>query len=168
MRHQIVNLNSLKETDRFAKFVSKHVFSGSIIMLWGEMGSGKTTFTKSFCSGLGVKSEKVISPTYTLVNIYKGRLPIFHVDLFRLNTLKDMEDFDRQDLINDEGITIVEWPKLIIGYLTNEPLLNLNFETLSNHARRIKLESNTTDFDTLFMFLKQENFFSKFKNQYKK
>ena len=127
-------------------------------MLWGEMGSGKTTFTKSICVGQGIQSEKVISPTYTLVNIYYGNLPIFHVDLFRLNAPKELEDFDRQDLINDEGITIIEWPKLLLNFLSDEPVLNLYFETITNQGRRLKLESRSKEFDTLFMTLKQENF----------
>ena len=155
MHNQIINLNSLRETDKFARFISKYLFNGVIIMLWGKMGSGKTTFTKSICAG---QPEKVISPTYTLVNIYYGNLPIFHVDLFRLNAPKELEDFDRQDLINDEGITIIEWPKLLLNFLSDEPVLNLYFETITNQGRRLKLESRSKEFDTLFMTLKQENF----------
>ena len=157
MHNQIINLNSLRETDKFAKFISKHLCNGAIVMLWGEMGSGKTTFTKSLCAGLGIPPEKVISPTYTIVNIYPGNLTIFHVDLFRLNSAKELEDFDRQDLINDEGITIIEWPKLLLNFLNDEPIINLNFETLSNQRRLIKLESRSKEFDTLFITLKQEN-----------
>ena len=127
-------------------------------MLWGKMGSGKTTFTKSLCSGLGVQPEKIKSPTYTIVNIYSGKLPIFHVDLFRLNSPKELEDFDRQDLITDEGITIIEWPKLILNFLSDEPVLNLNIETISNQGRRLKLESHSNKFDTLFITLEQENY----------
>ncbi len=158
MLNQIINLNSLRETDRIAKLISKYLFKGSIIMLWGKMGSGKTTFTKSLCSGFGVNPEKVTSPTYTLVNIYPGNLYIFHVDLFRLNSSKELEDFDRSDLINDNGITIIEWPKLLLSFLSDEPVLNLNIETLSNKARRLNMESSSKKFDTLFMSLKQENF----------
>ena len=161
MHNQIINLNSLRETDKFARFISKHLYNGAIILMWGEMGSGKTTFTKSLCAGLGIKPEKVTSPSYTLVNIYLGNITIFHVDLFRLNSPKELEDFDRQDLINDEGITIIEWPKLILNYLSDEPVLNLNFETFSKQGRRLKLESRSREFDTLFMTLKQENFYKK-------
>ena len=159
MHNQIINLNSLRETDKFARFISKNLYNGAIILMWGEMGSGKTTFTKSLCAGLGIKPEKVTSPSYTLVNIYLGNIPIFHVDLFRLNSPKELEDFDRQDLINDEGITIIEWPKLILNYLSDEPVLNLNFETFSKQGRRLKLESHSREFDTLFKTLKQENFY---------
>jgi len=159
MHNQIINLNSLRETDKFARFISKHLYNGAIILMWGEMGSGKTTFTKSLCAGLGINPEKVTSPSYTLVNIYLGNIPIFHVDLFRLNSPKELEDFDRQDLINDEGITIIEWPKLILNYLSDEPVLNLNFETFSKQGRRLKLESHSREFDTLFKTLKQENFY---------
>ena len=158
MYNQLINLNSIKETDHLARFISKHLCKGTIILMWGEMGSGKTTFTKSLCAGLGIKPEKVTSPSYSLVNIYLGNIPIFHVDLFRLNSPKELEDFDRQDLLNDEGITIIEWPKLLLNFLSDEPVLNLNFETISYEGRRLILESRSREFDTLFMTLKQENF----------
>ena len=158
MHKQKINLNSIRGTDKLARFISKHMCKGAIILMWGEMGSGKTTFTKSLCAGLGIKPEKVTSPSYTLVNIYLGSIPIFHVDLFRLSSPKELENFDRQDLLNDEGITIIEWPKLLLNFLSDEPVLNLNFETVSNQGRRLKLESRSREFDTLFMTFKQENF----------
>ena len=158
MYNQLINLTSIKETDHLARFISKYLCKGTIILMWGEMGSGKTTFTKSLCSGLGVSPRVVTSPTYTLVNIYTGVLPIFHVDLFRLNSSNELEDFDRQDLINDNGITIVEWPKLLLNFLSDEPILNIKLEALSNKVRRLNLESSSSDFDTLFRTLKQQNF----------
>ena len=157
MKKRMIDLNSHKETDRFAKCIAKDLFPGTIILLWGEMGSGKTTFAKSLCSYLGIQVEKVTSPTYTLVNIYQSHLPIYHVDLFRIDSEKELDDFDRQDLITTEGITLVEWPKFILSFLNDEPLLNLKFEALSSSKRRIKIESQSNDFDTIFMTLKQEN-----------
>ena len=155
MLNKIIKLNSPKETDLFARLIAKYLFPGSIILLWGEMGSGKTTFTKSLCSRLGVPSKNVTSPTYTLVNIYQGNLPIFHVDLFRLSSLNEMEDFDRHDLMSEEGITIVEWPKLFLSFLSYEPFINVRFETLSINGRKLFLESSSVDFKTLFVDLKK-------------
>jgi len=78
--NQIINLNSLKNTDLLARLIAKNLFPKAIVLLWGEMGSGKTTFAKSLCSELGVQAENVTSPTYTIANIYQGLLPIFHID----------------------------------------------------------------------------------------
>ena len=157
MGYQEIDLYSLGKTDIVAKKIATHLFPGSIVMLWGEMGSGKTTFTKSLCNGLGVSSEIVSSPTYTLVNVYPGKHPIFHVDLFRLISSQELSDFDRQDLITDEGITIIEWPKFILNFLSDEPILNMNFETISEKKKQLKLESHSPEFDILFDTLKQLN-----------
>ena len=114
------------------------------------MGSGKTTFIKSLCSGLGILPEKVTSPTYTLVNIYKFNWYIFHVDLFRLTDPEQLYDMDRSDLIADHGITLVEWPQMLQNYLTDEPVLNLSFITVSDIHRRLILETDSCEFDILF------------------
>jgi len=157
MYKKIINLSSLKKTDYIARLIAAHLFPGSIILLWGDMGSGKTTFAKSLCAGLGVRPEVVTSPTYTLVNIYPGDLPIFHVDLFRLTSPQELDDFDRKDLVTDEGITIVEWPKFLINFLNEEPILNLNFESFSEKKKLLKFECQSSDFDTLLMTLEQQN-----------
>ena len=117
MRNLKLELNSLETTDFVARKMAEHLFQGTIILFWGDMGSGKTTFIKSLCSGLGVLPEKVTSPTYTMVNIYKFYWNIFHVDLFRLTSPDQLYDMDREDLIADQGITMVEWPHMLENYL---------------------------------------------------
>ncbi len=155
MRNLILELNSLEMTEHVARKMAEHLFQGTIMLFWGEMGSGKTTFIKSLCSGLGVLPEKVTSPTYTLVNIYKSSLLIFHVDLFRLTSPEQLYDMDRTDLISDDGITMVEWPQMLQNYLTDEPILNLSFTTISDNHRRLKLETQTSEFDILLDMMEQ-------------
>ena len=156
MRNLILELNSLEMTEHVARKMAEHLFQGTIMLFWGEMGSGKTTFIKSLCSGLGVLPEKVTSPTYTLVNIYKSSLFIFHVDLFRLTSQEQIYDMDRADLIADDGITMVEWPQMLQNYLTDEPILNLSFTTVSDHHRRLILETESSDFDTILNSMEQQ------------
>ena len=158
MRNLILELNSLEMTEHVARKMAEHLFQGTIMLFWGEMGSGKTTFIKSLCSGLGVLPEKVTSPTYTLVNIYKSSLLIFHVDLFRLTSPEQLYDMDRADLISDDGITMVEWPQMLQNYLTDEPVINLSFTSVSDYHRRLILETETSDFDILFNTMEQQNF----------
>ena len=155
MRNLILELNSIEMTEHVARKMAEHLFQGTIMLFWGEMGSGKTTFIKSLCSGLGVLPEKVTSPTYTLVNIYKSSLLIFHVDLFRLTSPEQLYDMDRAVLIADDGITMVEWPQMLQNYLTDEPILNLNFTTISDNHRRLKLETQTSEFDILLDMMEQ-------------
>ena len=156
MRNLTLELYSLETTENVARKMAEHLFQGSIMLFWGDMGSGKTTFIKSFCSGFGVLSEKVTSPTYTLVNIYKCNWSIFHVDLFRLTAPEQLYDMDRADLIADQGVTLVEWPQMLQNYLTDEPVLNLRFTTVSEHHRRLILETESSEFDILFNTMEQQ------------
>ena len=157
MRNLKLELNSLETTNYVAQKMAEHLFQGSIMLFWGDMGSGKTTFIKSLCSGLGVLPEKVTSPTYTLVNIYKCNWHIFHVDLFRLTAPEQLYDMDRAALIADHGITMVEWPQMLQNYLTDEPVLNLHFKNVSEHHRRLILETELSEFDIFFNTMEQQN-----------
>jgi len=149
-----LELHSLKETDMIGQLIGNHILSGSIILLFGNLGSGKTTLTKSLCAELGVNPDIVISPTYTLVNIYFGKWPIHHVDLFRLSSLEDLDSFDRDDLISDEGLTIVEWPELLTSYLTTEPQLSIEIQLTGDTSRSFNFQSKNASFDSLFQSLK--------------
>ncbi len=155
MRELIVLFDSLQSTDKFAQKMGEYLFPGAVLLFWGGMGVGKTTFSKSLCASLGVKSETVISPTYSLVNMYPGRLWVHHVDLYRLTAPEQMDDFDRDDLISEEGITLVEWPELIQDFLTDEPVLNLYLKSISENQRELKLKSDSDDFATLFVSMEQ-------------
>ena len=156
MRNFSLELKSLEKTEYVAKKMAQHLFQGAILLFWGDMGSGKTTFIKSLCSGLGILPEKVTSPTYTLVNIYKFNWCIFHVDLFRLTDPEQLYDMDRSDLIADQGVTMVEWPQMLKNYLTDEPVLNLSFITVSDIHRRLILETDSCEFDILFKTMEQQ------------
>ena len=157
MRNLTLELNSLDVTEYIARKMAEHLFQGSIMLFWGEMGAGKTTFIKSLCSGLGVLPDKVNSPTYTLVNIYKCNWYIFHVDLFRLTAPEQLYDLDRADLIADQGVTMVEWPDMLQNYLTDEPVLNLRFKNVSDNYRLLILETESSEFDILFKTMEQQN-----------
>ena len=156
MRKLTLDLNSLERTEYVAQKMAEHLFQGSIMLFWGDMGSGKTTFIKSLCYGLGVLPDKVTSPTYTLVNIYQSNWSIFHVDLFRLTAPEQLYDMDREDLIADQGVTMVEWPQMLQNYLTDEPIMNLRFKNVSDHHRRLILDTESSEFDILFNTMEQQ------------
>ena len=139
------------------KGVSFSLNKGDFAVITGRSGAGKTTFAKSLCVGLGVLPEIVTSPTYTLVNIYPGNWPVFHVDFYRLAAREELDDFDREDLITDEGVTLVEWPEFLLNYLSDEPVLDLDFKFVSEHQRRLSLESESGEFDILFKTLELQN-----------
>ncbi len=82
--------------------------AGTVIAFRGGLGAGKTTLTKGIARGLGVEDE-VTSPTYTLVQEYLGRIPLYHVDAYRLSSASDLEEIGGRDLLAPEGLCVLEW-----------------------------------------------------------
>ena len=122
---------------------------GCVVLLEGSLGSGKTTLCKSICSRWGVNPSVVISPTYTLVNMYPSpRGMIYHLDLFRLEDQRELDDFDLEDLVSPDGVTLVEWPKLLRPLLSEEGLLELNLSTIDT-GRQLDLRSSDPMFARL-------------------
>ncbi len=79
-----------------------------VILLSGDLGAGKTTFAQGFGRGLGI-TEPIVSPTFTLVRTYRGRLPLVHCDVYRLERLEEVSDLDLPELLDDGGVALVEW-----------------------------------------------------------
>ncbi len=113
-------------TDRFARAVADVVRAGDVLVLTGDLGAGKTAFTRGFAAALGVV-EPVTSPTFTLVHEYDGRLPIHHLDVYRLGQDGDVEDLAFVELLEDGGVTVIEWGNLIERDLPADRL-ELTFE----------------------------------------
>ena len=141
MCNQIINLNSLRETNRFAQIISKHLFKGAIILLWGEMGSGKTTFAKSLCSGLGVSPRVVTSPTYTLVNEYDSKFKVIHIDCYREEDLERWLKLGINDYLSDDNIVFIEWADKMNSLLP-ENTFHINFSHKSSNSREIILSNS--------------------------
>ncbi len=108
----------------------------AICLFYGEMGAGKTTLIKAICEGLGIDPVHVISPTYTLVNIYPGRVSVYHVDLFRLDEPDAMLQLDRDDWVNSSGLTLIEWPEVARPLLEGEALLELHLTAAPGKPER--------------------------------
>ncbi|MDJ0781036.1 MAG: tRNA (adenosine(37)-N6)-threonylcarbamoyltransferase complex ATPase subunit type 1 TsaE [Desulfosarcinaceae bacterium] len=100
------------DTRRLATAVGRRLADGSLVLLEGELGSGKTVFAQGLADGLAVPETYVVtSPTYTLVNEYPGRLTLYHVDLYRLPTgAADLESLGLADQIGLSGVLVIEWP----------------------------------------------------------
>ncbi len=94
---------------------------GEIYCLSGDLGAGKTVFTKGFAAGLGVK-EHVTSPTFTIVNEYEGRLPLYHFDVYRITSIEEMEDTGYEEYLFGEGVSLLEWAELIKELIPNDAI----------------------------------------------
>ena len=104
---------SEKETFQIAKELAEKAQPGEVYCLSGDLGVGKTIFTKGFAAGLGI-TEPVSSPTFTIVQIYEeGRLPLYHFDVYRIEDIEEMEEIGYEDCFYGEGVCLVEWAELI-------------------------------------------------------
>ncbi len=147
--------NSPAATFNLGRRIGRGLKKGSIIALMGELGCGKTLFTRGICSGLDVPLRRVNSPTFAFVNEYQGRLPVLHMDLYRLSDLADGFGIGILDYLARavEGIMVVEWAEKILSLLPDD-CLKVQFEVLSDRKRRIELSWLGEKFDSLIKGLK--------------
>ncbi|NLY84934.1 MAG: tRNA (adenosine(37)-N6)-threonylcarbamoyltransferase complex ATPase subunit type 1 TsaE [Tissierellia bacterium] len=117
-----IRLNNLEETEEFGIKLGKILKSGDIVCLNGDLGAGKTTLTKSICLGLGVE-EYITSPTFTLINQYKGRVPVYHFDVYRLENVDELYDLGFDEYFYGNGVCIIEWAERIEKLLPRERLV---------------------------------------------
>ena len=104
---------SEKDTFEFARKLAEQVKAGEIYCLSGDLGVGKTVFTKGFAAGIGI-TEPVSSPTFTIVQIYEdGRMPLYHFDVYRIEDIEEMEEIGYEDCFFGEGVCLIEWAELI-------------------------------------------------------
>ena len=109
----IKETNAPEETFAFGKMLGEQAKPGEVICLNGDLGVGKTVFTKGFAEGLGI-TEPVNSPTFTIVQMYEdGRLPFYHFDVYRIGDIEEMEEIGYEDCFYGEGVCLIEWADLI-------------------------------------------------------
>jgi len=130
--------NSPAETEAVGAALGKVLQPGTVLAYRGDLGAGKTAFTRGLAKGLGC-SEIVTSPTYTIVNEYlSGRLPLFHFDMYRLRSSDDLWDIGWEDYLERGGICAVEWSENVDDAM--EDAVYVTIEKLGEDARRITIE----------------------------
>jgi len=141
------------ETVTFGRSLGVLLEKGMVLALIGELGAGKTTLVKAIASGLGVSEEEVRSPSYTLVNEYDGRLPIYHFDLYRLTDSSELYELGYDEYLEGEGISIVEWADAIADALPDE-YLSIKIEIVSADERCFTVRAAGKRYETLVAELK--------------
>jgi tRNA threonylcarbamoyladenosine biosynthesis protein TsaE len=139
------------------KKIGERLPSGSIIALTGELGCGKTLLTRGICAGLKVPLRQVNSPTFILVNEYQGRLPVFHMDLYRLEGIDDGFELGITDYFTRaaDGVMIIEWAEKMSSLLPPD-ILRVEFDIIAERKRHIRFSSKTKRFADLFKELKKK------------
>lgn len=125
----ILESRSEKETYELGVKIGRQAKAGQVYTLVGDLGVGKTVFTKGLAEGLEIK-EPVSSPTFTIVQVYdEGRLPFYHFDVYRIGDVEEMDEIGYEDYVYGEGVSLIEWANLIE-------------EILPEHFTEIKIEKN--------------------------
>lgn len=134
-----------QDTLEFAKRLAQKLQPGDVIALEGDLGAGKTTFTKGLAEGLEI-SRTVNSPTFTIIKEYQGRLPLYHMDVYRVED--SYEDLGFDEYFEGNGVTVVEWAHLIKEQLP-EDLLTIYLFHEDEYSRKIVLEPHGTRYKEL-------------------
>ncbi|SET77262.1 tRNA threonylcarbamoyladenosine biosynthesis protein TsaE [Oceanobacillus limi] len=135
--------NTEEETIKLAQRLANLLKPGDVLTLEGDLGAGKTTFTKGLAQGLGVK-RTVSSPTFTIIKEYEGSLPLYHMDVYRLENSD--EDIGFQEYFHGSGVTVVEWAQFIEEYLP-EDILNIQISYVGEHSRLIDFTPKGSHFE---------------------
>jgi len=137
--------NSPAQTEGFAAQLAQKLMPGTVIAYRGDLGAGKTAFTRGLARGLGVL-ESVTSPTYTIVNEYlSGRMPLFHFDMYRLRSSEDLFDIGWEDYLERGGICAVEWSENVQSAMENAIVITI--EKTGEDTRRITVEGSGENAD---------------------
>lgn len=132
--------HSVEETEALAAELARTLAGGECIALYGDLGSGKTQFVRGLVRGLGGAPRSVSSPTFVLLNVYDtGRLPVYHLDAYRVGGADDFEAIGFSELFEQDGVVVVEWAERVETLLPARRI-NIRIQPLSKNRRQISIE----------------------------
>ena len=135
-----ITAKNLHETEEIGKLIGKHLKEGAIVCLSGDLGAGKTTLAKSLALELGV-SEYVTSPSYTIINEYFGRVPVYHFDVYRINDIEELYEIGYEEYFFGKGITIIEWASMILELIPEDSIF-IDINVVSENERIFTFKGN--------------------------
>lgn len=133
---------SPEETEALGLKLGHVLEAGTILCLSGDLGTGKTTLTKSIAKSLGV-SEYVTSPSYTIVNEYEGKLPLYHFDVYRINEIEELYEIGYEEYFFGCGVTIIEWASMIMDLIPDDAV-KIEIERLDDQERKFVISAPET------------------------
>jgi tRNA threonylcarbamoyladenosine biosynthesis protein TsaE len=145
--------HSPEETQEFGQHLGKTARPGDVILLVGKLGAGKTCLTQGIAWGLGIK-EYAASPSFVLVRELYGRLPLYHIDFYRLENLEKIAELGLDEYFYGRGVTVVEWAEKALELLPPENLL-IEMEYIAENERRLNLKASGQRYREMLAELKQ-------------
>ncbi len=132
-----VRTNSVNETESVGEAFARSLEAGAVVAMYGDLGAGKTAFVRGMARGLGSEA-RVTSPTFTIVNEYPGRLPLFHFDMYRLASSDELFDIGWEDYLSRDGVCVVEWSENVSDAFDGSET-EIRIERLDETSRRITI-----------------------------
>ncbi|MBI9099193.1 MAG: tRNA (adenosine(37)-N6)-threonylcarbamoyltransferase complex ATPase subunit type 1 TsaE [Spirochaetaceae bacterium] len=129
---------SAEETIQLGIKIGSKIQKGNIIALKGNLAAGKTTITKGIALALGIESE-ITSPTYTIISEYMGRIPLYHMDMYRINGVEEFEMLGADEMIFGSGLSVIEWSERIEEYLPENHII-VDIQRQDDGTRLISIE----------------------------
>jgi tRNA threonylcarbamoyladenosine biosynthesis protein TsaE len=136
---------SEEETMAVGEDLGRTLPAGSVVLLYGALGAGKTAFVRGLARGLGANPDEVSSPTFTLIQEYAGRsTTLYHVDLYRLEP-DEIDDLGLEDLVSGDGVVAIEWSERWRGRPDGEGVVEVRIEDVGDDARRVNVKCSMSD-----------------------
>jgi len=152
--HFEITTRSPEETQQLGWRLGELAKPGDIFFLVGKLGAGKTCLTQGIAKGLGI-TDSVLSPSFVLVRELKGRLPLYHADLYRLDNLREISELGLDEYLYGHGLTVIEWADKGLDVLPDEYLL-IAIDYGEGDERRLKLTAHGKRYEELLMRLKNK------------
>ena len=143
--------DSVEMTHRLGRAIGANVSPGDILLLTGGLGAGKTTLTQGILWGLG-SEEYARSPTFVLVHEYDARIPVYHMDLYRLDSFEEIDGLGLDDYLFGDGLCVIEWADKAQGYFPVDHV-DVSIETVSENARTFTVDAADSSRKQLFAAL---------------
>jgi tRNA threonylcarbamoyladenosine biosynthesis protein TsaE len=145
---------SAEDTLNIGERLGKLLDRGDIICLSGDLGAGKTALTQGIANGMGVK-DYVTSPTYTIINEYQGRIPLYHFDVYRLNDVEEMYELGYEEYFFGDGAVVVEWADIVKDIIPGERLWITILQSKNENSREIILEPTGEAYEEIVKGIEQ-------------
>jgi len=133
----VLKTNSAEETKEIGRCLGRWVGRGDVLALYGELGTGKTVLVKGISQALGVK-ESPGSPSFTIIGEYEGRLPLYHIDLFRMSDIEEILKIGYEEYVYGDGVCAIEWAEKIEGLLPDKRL-DIRLYHVATNERKIEV-----------------------------